>query len=280
MARRSPDASARTAHAVALLARRLETSRELAATFPEARAYQCDVADAASVQRAFDAIRSEMGDPAVVIVQRRIRRVRHVRRRQRCRLRSELAGQRARRVPRGQAGRSRDEASGAGSIVFVGAHGLAAWWCEDGRVRSRRSPRSASLAESLARQLWPAGIHVSVIIVDGVVDFRAHAQDRCRPSPTSSSSSPTTCGHRGMAHLSAALGVVFRSRGAAVRRDVVTTATVRSYFLVFFARNSSRYLMHRVELALRVDLPDELLPHLLRRPCRSPRSSRAGSGRR
>jgi NAD(P)-dependent dehydrogenase (short-subunit alcohol dehydrogenase family) len=36
-------------YAVALLARRLETSRELAAALPESRAYQCDVGDAASV---------------------------------------------------------------------------------------------------------------------------------------------------------------------------------------------------------------------------------------
>jgi ABC-type uncharacterized transport system substrate-binding protein len=28
-----------------------------------------------------------------------------------------------------------------------------------------------SLAESMARHLWPAGVHVSVIIVDGVVDL-------------------------------------------------------------------------------------------------------------
>jgi NAD(P)-dependent dehydrogenase (short-subunit alcohol dehydrogenase family) len=28
-----------------------------------------------------------------------------------------------------------------------------------------------SLAESMARHLWPAGIHVALIIVDGVVDL-------------------------------------------------------------------------------------------------------------
>ena len=58
----------------------------------------------------------------------------------------------------------------SGSIVFIGA------------TASRRGgPRSAafapakaaqrSLAESMARSLWPAGIHVSLIVVDGVVDL-------------------------------------------------------------------------------------------------------------
>jgi NAD(P)-dependent dehydrogenase (short-subunit alcohol dehydrogenase family) len=59
---------------------------------------------------------------------------------------------------------------GAGSIVVIGA------------TASRRGmPRTASfapakaaqrsLAESMARQLWPAGIHVSLIIIDGVIDL-------------------------------------------------------------------------------------------------------------
>jgi NAD(P)-dependent dehydrogenase (short-subunit alcohol dehydrogenase family) len=62
------------------------------------------------------------------------------------------------------------KAAGRGSIVFIGA------------TASRRGgPRTAafapakaaqrSLAESMARSLWPSGIHVCLIIVDGVVDL-------------------------------------------------------------------------------------------------------------
>ena len=62
------------------------------------------------------------------------------------------------------------KAAGRGTIVFIGA------------TASRRGgPRSAafapakaaqrSLAESMARSLWPAGIHVALIVVDGVVDL-------------------------------------------------------------------------------------------------------------
>ena len=57
-----------------------------------------------------------------------------------------------------------------GSIVFVGATAS-----RRGNVKTAAfAPAKAaqrSLAESMARHLWPAGIHVSVIVVDGVVDL-------------------------------------------------------------------------------------------------------------
>jgi NAD(P)-dependent dehydrogenase (short-subunit alcohol dehydrogenase family) len=64
---------------------------------------------------------------------------------------------------------------GHGSIVFIGA-----------TASKRGGPKSAafaaakaaqrSLAESMARHLWPAGIHVSLIVVDGVVDLPSTRQ--------------------------------------------------------------------------------------------------------
>jgi NAD(P)-dependent dehydrogenase (short-subunit alcohol dehydrogenase family) len=53
-------------YAVALLARAEETGRELAAALPGARAWACDVGDAASVAQV-DEIRGALGDPEVVI---------------------------------------------------------------------------------------------------------------------------------------------------------------------------------------------------------------------
>ena len=62
------------------------------------------------------------------------------------------------------------KAAGSGTIIFIGA------------TASRRGgPRTAafapakaaqrSLAESMARSLWPAGIHVALIVIDAVVDL-------------------------------------------------------------------------------------------------------------
>ena len=162
---------AREGYAVALLARSRETSAALAREIGgDARAYQCDVGDEASVKAAFAAIRSEMGEVDVV----------------------------AYNAGSGTWGTIDDikpdafEASwrvnalglflvsqevipamkkkGAGSIVVIGA------------TASRRGmPRTTafapakaaqkSLAEAMARHLWPLGIHVSIIILDGVVDL-------------------------------------------------------------------------------------------------------------
>jgi NAD(P)-dependent dehydrogenase (short-subunit alcohol dehydrogenase family) len=62
------------------------------------------------------------------------------------------------------------KAAGSGNIIFIGA------------TASRRGgPRTAafapakaaqrSLAESMARSLWPQGIHVALIVIDAVVDL-------------------------------------------------------------------------------------------------------------
>jgi NAD(P)-dependent dehydrogenase (short-subunit alcohol dehydrogenase family) len=161
---------AREGYAVALLARSREASGPLAAELPDARAYECDAGQAESIAATFAAIRAELGDPAVV----------------------------AYNAGSGSWGTIDDltpaafEASwrvnalglflvakevvpamrrrGEGSIVVIGA------------TASRRGmPRTTafapakaaqrSLAEALARSLWPEGIHVALIILDGVVDL-------------------------------------------------------------------------------------------------------------
>src|SRR5438105_4961621 len=71
-------------YAVALLARSTSFSVKVASTLPDARVYECDVAAAGSIARAFDGIRLDLPEVA--------------------------ADQRARRLPRLQAGHPRDEA--------------------------------------------------------------------------------------------------------------------------------------------------------------------------
>ena len=54
-------------YAVALLARRPDTTTTLTASLPAARAYACDVADPASVSAAFASIRRDLGEIDVLI---------------------------------------------------------------------------------------------------------------------------------------------------------------------------------------------------------------------
>jgi NAD(P)-dependent dehydrogenase (short-subunit alcohol dehydrogenase family) len=156
--------------AVAMLARRTDFTSKLAGELPDGRAYACDVSDPASVAEAFARIRAELGDPATVVYNAGPGTWGDV----------ESIGledfESAWRVNAyGALAVSREvipamKAAGRGNIIFIGA------------TASRRGgPRTAafapakaaqrSLAESMARSLWPQGIHVALIAIDAVVDL-------------------------------------------------------------------------------------------------------------
>lgn len=162
-------------YAVALLARRTELSRELAAEFPGARAYACDVGDAASVARVFASIRAELGEVDVVIYNAgsgawgTIEEVTAEAFEANWRVNALGAFLVAKEVVPAM------KRAGAGAIVFVGATSSR----RGGAKTAAFAPAKAaqrSLAESMARHLWPAGIHVSVIVLDGVVDLATTRQ--------------------------------------------------------------------------------------------------------
>jgi NAD(P)-dependent dehydrogenase (short-subunit alcohol dehydrogenase family) len=73
------------------------------------------------------------------------------------------------------------KAHGGGNIVIIGAtssrRGVAR---TAGFAPAKAAQRS--LAESMARHLWPANLHVALVIVDGVVDLpRARALMKDKP---------------------------------------------------------------------------------------------------
>ncbi len=166
----------REGYALALLARSEDTSRKLAAELGEARAFTCDVGDPASVQRAFAAIREALGEPDVIIYNAGSGTFGTLDDVSAADLESSWRVNTLGLFAVAKEVAPAMQARGSGSIVIVGA------------TASRRGvPRTIafaqakagqrSLAESLARHLWPKGIHVSVIILDGVVDLprtRAH----------------------------------------------------------------------------------------------------------
>ena len=169
-------------HAVALLARSTQFGDELAKSLPRAQAWACDVGDAASVAAAFAGIRAAFGDPAVVVYN---------------------AGS-------GKWG-SFDDATaadleeawrvntlggflvatevvpamkraGGGSIVFIGATASRRGGPKSLAFSSAKVAQRA-MAESMARSLWPQGIHVSLIVIDGVVDLpRTRAMLKDKPA--------------------------------------------------------------------------------------------------
>jgi NAD(P)-dependent dehydrogenase (short-subunit alcohol dehydrogenase family) len=155
---------------IALLARAKTSFASLAEELPMARGYECDVSDANAVGAAFARIRNELGSVDVLLfnagagVFADVEAITPAQFEASWRvnaLGALLCGQQV--IPEMKA-RSR------GSIIFIGA------------TASRRGgPRTAafapakaaqrSLAESMAKSLWPSGIHVALIIIDGVVDL-------------------------------------------------------------------------------------------------------------
>ena len=157
-------------NAVALLARGTEFTAALAEELGDARAYACDVSDPDSVAEAFARIRDELGDPATVLynagsgIWGDVEAIGLDDFEQAWRINAFGALAVSRQVIPAM------KAAGSGTIIFIGA------------TASRRGgPRTAafapakaaqrSLAESMARSLWPAGIHVALIVIDAVVDL-------------------------------------------------------------------------------------------------------------
>lgn len=156
--------------AVAMLARSKERADALAAEIDGARGYACDVGDATSVQACFAAIRDELGEVGTLLFNAGtgvFADVEHIT--------AEQFEASWRVNALGLFLCSREvipamKAAGDGSIVVIGATASR----RGGKATAAFAPAKAAqrgLAESMARSLWPAGIHVALIIVDGAVDL-------------------------------------------------------------------------------------------------------------
>ena len=166
--------------AVARLARKLELTKQLASELPDARAYACDVTDTSSIEHAFAAIRQDLGDVDVLVynagsgVWGTVEEI--TARDLELALRVNATGL----LASTQAVVGGMKAKKKGSIVVIGATASR----RGGAKTAAFAPAKAaqrSLAESMARHLWPAGIHVSLIIIDGVIDIpstRARMKDK------------------------------------------------------------------------------------------------------
>ena len=154
---------------LALLARGTEFGSALAADLGESHAYTCDVGDADSVEAAMVAIRRDLGEADVLLFNAGsgswggIEAITPEQFESSWRINALGSLLLSQAVIPGM------KAKGSGAIIFTGA-----------TASLRGGPRSAafapakaaqrSLAQSMARSLWPLGIHVALIVVDGAVD--------------------------------------------------------------------------------------------------------------
>jgi NADP-dependent 3-hydroxy acid dehydrogenase YdfG len=157
-------------YAVALLARTVEYISALAATLPSARAYACDVTDPDSIRRTFGAIGADLGDVDVLVynagsgVWGSIEEVAAADLEQAFRINALGLLSAAQTIVPSMKTRN------AGTIIVIGATASR----RGGAKTAAFAPAKAaqrSLTESMARHLWPSGIHVGLVIIDGVVDL-------------------------------------------------------------------------------------------------------------
>jgi len=155
---------------VALLARSTDFTEKVAAELEGAKAFSCDVTDPDSVSAAFDSIRESLGEVEVLLYNAGSGVFGSI---------EELEAERfegawkvntlglvhcAKQVidPMKERGRGSIVVTGATASLRGGAR-FAAF------AQAKAAQRS--LAQSMARHLGPAGIHVAIAIVDGVVDL-------------------------------------------------------------------------------------------------------------
>jgi NAD(P)-dependent dehydrogenase (short-subunit alcohol dehydrogenase family) len=171
---------AQEGYAVALLARTNATSGPLATALTDARAYACDVTDAAAVTRAFEAIERDMGPVHTLVynagsgVWGTIEEIDAAVLEDALRVNALGLLLTAKRVIPSM------KRLGEGNIVVIGATSSRRGVARTAAFAPAKAAQR-SLTESMARHLWPQHIHVCLVIVDGVVDLprtRAMLKDK------------------------------------------------------------------------------------------------------
>ena len=166
---------------VALLSRKTEYADQIADEIGSARAYACDVTDPAAVASAFASVAAELGEIDVLIynagsgVWGNIEELSAHDFEQSWRVNAMGAFLVSKQViPAMKKRRS-------GTIIFVGATAS----LRGKPFTTAFAPAKAaqrSLAQAMARHLWPSGIHVSLIIIDGGVKTLGPDSDVAAPA--------------------------------------------------------------------------------------------------
>lgn len=157
---------------VALMARRQAQVEERASAIAGARGYACDVTDPDSVTSAFDAVREQQGPITTLLYNAG----------------NAVFGNAEQITPDDFETAWRTNAlglfhcvhavlpdmrgAGGGAIMVTGATASKRGGANFAGFAAAKAAQY-SLAQSLARQLGPEGIHVAITIVDGVVDSKA-----------------------------------------------------------------------------------------------------------
>ncbi|MEQ1716116.1 MAG: SDR family NAD(P)-dependent oxidoreductase [Hyphomicrobium sp.] len=165
---------------VAMIARTPGVMDDLAAELPVAKPYICDIGDSGAVKKTFEKIAADLG-PVDALIYNAGKGVWGSA--EEVSLENFEAAWRTNTLGAFVAAKCVVPAMkqrGSGQIILIGATASLRGGASTAAFASAKAAQR-SLAQSLARSLWPSGIHVSLVIVDGIVDeplMRAKLADR------------------------------------------------------------------------------------------------------
>lgn len=161
---------AKDGHRVALCARSLDYLETLAAELPDARAYRCDTADPESAASVFGRIRQDLGPVTTLVYNAGSAVFGDVDALDFESFRSAWQINTGGLFQAVKAVLPDLRSAGGGNIVVIGATASLKGSAGFAAFASAKAGQRG-LAQSLARKLGPEGIHVSYVIVDGVIDI-------------------------------------------------------------------------------------------------------------
>lgn len=154
---------------IVLLARQQSTLDAVAGEIGHAHRYSCDLSDSASVAGAFAAVRRDVGPVDTLLYNagqglfQELEATTPTQFETLWRVNALGAFLCVQEVVTAM------KAAGSGNIIFTGATASIRGGAKTAAFAAAKAAQR-SLAESLAKALWPAGIHVALVIVDGIVD--------------------------------------------------------------------------------------------------------------
>ncbi|WED41969.1 SDR family NAD(P)-dependent oxidoreductase [Legionella cardiaca] len=155
---------------VALLARKKEFIMKLASELKNSHVYQCDVSDPEAIQQVINQINQDLGDIDVVIYNAGSGAWGNL---EEINLETFETNWRVNTLGLFaifKAVTPSMKKRGHGNIIVIGATASRRGGAKSLAFASAKAAQR-SLAESMAKYLWPFGIHIALVIIDGVVDL-------------------------------------------------------------------------------------------------------------
>lgn len=157
-------------YALALLSRSPRTTEKIAAELPDARSYECDATNPASITATFANVRKDLGEVDVLLYNAGSGVFGDPEETSLADFENAWKVNALGGLAAAKEVMSAMKARGAGSIIYTGATASLRGGAKFTAFASAKAAQR-NLAQSLARHLWPAGIHVALLIVDGMIDL-------------------------------------------------------------------------------------------------------------